>query len=740
MTCQLIFGRRNTDRTDQLYKSVFHALEHTDRPVYLILPEQSTFRHETYMESKREGRSLWNLEITSFRRLAERVIHDVPVDTLGRDLMIYHVLAERKEELRALKPQHISVGYVEDISAVLKEMSMNGVSPEQFLEKAAEFDEIDTVADLADKLRDIALIASSMEELGFRDEHGRLFSFAEAIRKERLFADALFFFDDFFDFTAAEYEVLSALMSVGASMSFAFLCDRDDGIFRKTSLAVSRVIAMAEEFGLPLDLQPLADKADHGALGFLERNYYALKSKPFEGDTDALELIAAENKRAEVRRMARRICDLEEQGYTPADIGICFRNISGYEKYIEDIFASYGISCFVDDAYSLLHHPVFRFCAGIFRVKEEKWSFPSVFALLKSGLFPMSAHDCDLLENYCLAHAIKGRRFYQEKEWLYEDKREGEDLEKVNALRQQLRADLLPFTERIKKEDTAANYSAVLWDFMEYCRCDQTVSAWCEEETSRGRVKKSAELAAGIGALCDMLDQLVSAFPDRVFTLSEYTELLKMGVAAVKVRTIPSELDSVEISILGQSRPSRKKIIFLGGVNEGVFPSGVTDGGFLNIADRDLLKEHTDFWVQGLTLASERLILSYSCLGGDGKLYPSPLIASLKRIFPRLTEVYVRDDIGDGGSFYSTYNINVKNKTGYPNGYPVFCIYFFGGYLSSANRFFSSSTSLLIHADSEGLSDSSPTTDSSAKLSNCSCFVFKSSSMLSSIVSSASKR
>ena len=49
-------------------------------------------------------------------------------------------------------------------------------------------------------------------------------------------------------------------------------------------------------------------------------------------------------------------------------------------------------------------------------------------------------------------------------------------------------------------------------------------------------------------------------------------------------------------------------------------------------------------------------------------------------------------------------------------------------------------TSLLIQAASPGFRDSSPTTDSSAKLSNCSCLVFSSSIICSSTVLSASRR
>ena len=666
MTCQLITGRRNSRRTRILYEKIFEVLE--DHRVYLILPEQATFQHEIDMEQMRGGRSLWNLEITSLRRLAQRYVMGNPMDALGRELLIYDVLSQHKDEFASLKPRDIRGGFVEDIGSVLKEIAMNALSADFLREKADELADDPAAGDLGDKLRDLALVMSVLEERGVSDENGLLLSFASIIREQGLFDDAVFFFDDFFDFTAVEYDLLSALMESGASLHFAFLCDREDALFAKTSKAVSRLIGIAQDHGTALELTPLPSPTERSSLDFLERRFFLRDGSVYEGEDCAVELTAAENKRAEIRSMAQTICDLREQGYTLNDIGICFRSIAGYEKLIEDLFTSYGIPCFVDQPYSLLHHPVFRFGLGLFRVVAEKWSFASVFALLKSGLFPMEEHDCDMLENYCLAHGIKGRRFYQEEDWTYRDERENEDPEVINEIRRRFVSHLRPMTERIGKKNTALNYSVVLWDFMEYCRCDETLERWREEEEARGCIKKSAELAAGIGAFAEMLEQLTAAFPDGDFTLNEYMELLKIGAAAVTVRTIPPELDAVEISILGQSRPGRKKIVFLGGANEGVFPAAVSDGGFLNIDDRTRLKACTDRWVQdktfyyetedmlayqGFTLAEEKLFVSYSGVGEEGKAYPSPFVPLLEKAFPKMKKKTVSDRLEGDGFFYS---------------------------------------------------------------------------------------
>lgn len=658
MACRLIIGRRDSDRTASLYEAIFRGLD-KGKKVYLILPEQATFLHERQIEQMRGERSLWNLEITSFRRLAERHILEPSLDGLGRSLLIYDILAENKDRFAALKPKDISVGFINDIDAVLKEISMNGLDAGFLRDKAAELAEENGGADLADKLNDLALIRELFEEQGMEDENGRLFGFASWIRGEQKFADSLFCFDDFFDFTAAEYAVIEALFDIGIDAVFSFLCDRGETVFAKTEDAVSRLIRMASAVNVPLDIENLPSLRKDDALSYLEKNYFLPGRKRYENNCDDLTLIAADDQCGEICAFARIIADLALDGASFSDIGICFRDIGAYQRHIEEYFDLYDIPYHIDSAVSLITHPVYHYASSLLRLVNEEWSYPSFFALLKTGLFPVDEDDCDLLENYCLCHAIKGNRFYQKKPWPYQDEWEHEDREYIDTVRRRIVDLLLPVTKKIGKKDSVYQYAKILWHFLEVSRCAETIESWCAGEEERGDLKKSAELSAGMTAFADLLDQIVAAFPDREFTLAEFSELLKMGAAAVTVRTIPAELDSVEISVLGLSRPTRKKYLFIGGANEDVFPASLDHGGLLNNTDRDMLKRHAENWVQdktfyfeseqllvyqALTTALEKIWVSYALWRDAEKCYPSTLVLNLKRMFPKMREIKFHHD------------------------------------------------------------------------------------------------
>ena len=106
-----------------------------------------------------------------------------------------------------------------------------------------------------------------------------------------------------------------------------------------------------------------------------------------------------------------------------------------------------------------------------------------------------------------------------------------------------------------------------------------------------GAFAKSEELSLGLDRLGELLDQLVAAFPEDSFSTADFASLFEMGCRVQKLNTIPPGIDEVEISILGQSRPPVKDIVFLGGVNEGVFPNYISAEDFLTAVTANFFRQ-----------------------------------------------------------------------------------------------------------------------------------------------------
>ena len=64
-------------------------------------------------------------------------------------------------------------------------------------------------------------------------------------------------------------------------------------------------------------------------------------------------------------------------------------------------------------------HPAAEAISALLSVFRTRWSHEALFRLLKSDLFPISRHDVDDLENYCLAYGIQGYHWLSGKTWNY---------------------------------------------------------------------------------------------------------------------------------------------------------------------------------------------------------------------------------------------------------------------------------------------------------------------------------
>ena len=160
--------------------------------------------------------------------------------------------------------------------------------------------------------------------------------------------------------------------------------------------------------------------------------------------------------------------------------------------------------------------------------------------------------------------------------------------------------------------------------------------------------KKSYEI------VISLLDDIVETFGDTETTIEKYINSFKVGLKNSSLGKIPGTQDQVIVGDVERSRSHKVKVIFIIGINDGVFPSNNKDEGFFNDSDREILKlngielakgtienlyEENFNIYKAFTTAEEQLYLSYASTDSEGKsLRPSMLIIKLKKIFLSLKE------------------------------------------------------------------------------------------------------
>ena len=192
-------------------------------------------------------------------------------------------------------------------------------------------------------------------------------------------------------------------------------------------------------------------------------------------------------------------------------------------------------------------HPAAEAISALFGVFRSRWSHESLFRSPRRD-FPVSRHDVDDLENYCLAYGIQGRHWLRDAEWTYGrrqeqpqviDEREEAHLQRMNAIRQRVR-DILVSRVCVcvcvcvcagKKEEHSlrdwCNFLLYHW----LCRLDipSVLRQWQEEDEQSGLAEEGKEHEQVWQRIGTFLNEIVSLCGDDETDLDEFSQIVEDG-------------------------------------------------------------------------------------------------------------------------------------------------------------------------------------------------------------------
>lgn len=369
----------------------------------------------------------------------------------------------------------------------------------------------------------------------------------------------------------------------------------------------------------------------------------------YEEENKNIHMFLAMNLSSEIEYVAKEIIKLvRDKNYKYKDIAIITKNIENYSAITKVIFEKYDIPVFIDEKKDLNQNILIKYILAIFDILSKNFTYEAVFGYIKTGLLDISEEDIFKLENYCIRWGIKGNKWYKQN-WEFVNL-SADELTKLNEIRLQIVNPLLELKEQISKNKTVEGISRDLYNFIQTNGVLDKIKRKMEELSHIPELVKEYE--TGIKVTMQVLDELVELFGEKKVSFEKYKELIKIGLQNKDVGIIPATQDQVTLGDVDRSRSHSVKIVFIIGINDGVFPSINKDEGFLSDKDREALKEQgmqlakttTDRLYEEqfniyktLTVAEEQIFLSYTGSDSEGRaIRPSVLITKIKKIFPNL--------------------------------------------------------------------------------------------------------
>ena len=662
MGLRFICGTAGTGKTTYCFNEIKQKINGNSK-IFIITPEQFSFTAEKKLLEMLASNSVINAEVLTFNRMAYRVMLEVGgasktiLSECGNAILLNDILDSNKPNLKFLGKSEKNI---EIVSRMLTELKKHNVSIDD-LKRI-----IDSTEDmyLKTKLNDIFVIYKEYEDKiskNFIDTNDVLKILSEELEESTMFDNSIIYIDEFAGFTTQEYEIIRKLIKKANQVNITVSADwlennktQETDIFYQNKLTVEKIVKLIEDTDVE---EPVILKEKHRfknkELKFLEENLYNNKKPNYNSEVENIRLFLALNPYSEIEYVAKEIIKLvRDNNYKFSDIAIIAKQIGTYSGITKAIFSKYKIPVFIDEKKDLSQNGLVNYVLAIFDALSKNFSYESMFNYIKSGFLDINQQDIFLLENYCIKWGIKGNKWYKQ-DWTYGNL-DSNELEKLNALRNKAITPLLDLKEKIGKEKTVESITTDLYDFLQTNEILEKLSQKINKLENINEIELANEYKTSIGVIIQVLDELVMIFKNKKVSFEKYKEYIKIGLQTKDLGAIPATQDQVIFGDIDRSRSHNVKAVFIIGLNDGIFPSISKDEGFLNDEDREKLKEdgielakttkdrlyEEQYNIyKALTIAEEKLYLSYTSTDSEGKaVRPSILITKIKKMFEKIKE------------------------------------------------------------------------------------------------------
>jgi ATP-dependent helicase/nuclease subunit B len=668
MGVRFVLGRAGTGKSRWCFDQIMASLRAgpLGPAIFWIVPRQATFQAERLLACDGKMGGYFRVRVVSFEDLGREILLEcggnaaAQVSDLGRRMILGHLLRKLQPKLKYFHAVAHQPGVAAELDATFSELHRCDQNAGQI---AQNLDQLNPA--LAAKLHDLALLHHAYSEFlgGDKLDPQKLLAEAlAAVERCQSLRQAQIFVDGFYDFTQHQRRVLAGLARVCPEMSITLCVDPkspsvadphkippDLSLFHKTEEAYRRLWFVFNEEKIALEkpvLLSVTGRFSNAALSALE----AWTGSSAAPTGDAIQMIAAPDRRAEVDAAARWIRQWVGRGHRYRDVAVLMRSEEDYRDLIDASFREHGIPFFADRRRSAAHHPLLRLIRSALAVAKQNYSHDSMMAILKTGLVGLNSAETDTLENYVLLHGIAHGTWITPEPWSgrrrpVDESEEGAmpaptPAQIADGLRRRVVEKLIPFVNSVtgatrprarsspspstlgegrgeglvasdrergsphpnplpeyqergsegqKTAVSVRDLANAVFNLLEAFGVRAQIVAWMKNAEQVSRLEERGEHESVWKELIKLFDELVGLFGDERISLDDFIAILDSALEGFDVALAPPTVDQVLIGAVDRTRTPPLAACVVLGLSEGQFPRASSEDTVFSDADRRAL-------------------------------------------------------------------------------------------------------------------------------------------------------
>jgi len=663
----LILGRAGAGKTTYLHDLLGNFAKDGRDGLILLVPEQDSFFHERAILELLGELDAQRVEVLSFTRLANAVFRELggsgrrEAGDAAQALCMSLALEAMRDKLSFFT--RADERMVPSLLQLRRELNAAAGQPAELHRTSRRLGQAKTM-EFALILQAYDAILS--ERFGSCDPLQTLYENLTKPEGSAIFAGKTIAVDAFHGFTCAELNVIKYLLEHAQDV-YVTLCadalpaDDDTGVFAHTQRTAAALIHLAKEAGVsraaPVCLPAPPPRYQSTVLAHLEQAFLREEPLVFHEATEDISLCACEDVEAECAYAARRIVRIlrKDTSLRCRDFAVLARDAAAYRQPFCAALRRAGIPMFEDARQPVAAQPLMRLAGAALEIAAEGFGCEAMMCYLKSGLTGMREEDVASLENYALLWRVRGdawlRPWTAHPQGLHQVENESSEarLEQLNILKERALTPLAKLREDLR-DCTGITGAAALDEFLQAIHVPAALGQLREELQANGQAVEVMELGRVWDLCMHMLDQMAHALEGAYCGARRFRALFQLLLSTQTLGELPQSLDAVTFGAAERVRPQNPKIVFVLGLNDGVFPKTPGTDGLITDQDRQILID-AGFAMQDLApqrLAMERLMVYRTLCAGRRRLLcswalrsaagdelrPSPTVRWLRERFP----------------------------------------------------------------------------------------------------------
>ncbi len=597
-------------------KKEIRRLIDSGKHALMIVPEQQTVLSEIELASVLPSSAPLLFEVTNFTRLANTTfralggINGEYCDKGKKLLIMWRVLTELSPNLGMTRgKREINIGIVETALRAIEEMQSLAI-PADILAETLANDTVKADKRLFSKLSDLSRIYSLYKTLlneRYNDAGDDCDAMIEKLSQNPAFLSGYgIYVDGFTSFTEPQYKLLGMLADRAELTVILASSKYTEDFFEETELRSTkeRLISVARKNSAEIKLvdKSRTDLESPESISLIIDRIWR-KSINFEKislqNKDEIRVFEAQTPFDECSFVASDIKRRVMSGCSYRDFAIISRSEAGYSGILDGALKLAGIPYFSGAVRDAEAYELIKLIYSAYSTVRSGFVKEDVLTYAKCGLTGISREECDLFESYVETWQITGSRFTDDVVWNmnpkgYNAKRSSADsrlLTRINDTRKRLLAPLVNLGVRTGEAKTVREQAQVLLDFLLALKAEEGLK---ERAEGLARLGESALAEENLGLwklVCSSLDTLIEVMGDSECATDGFVDQLRILFSGANMGKIPAHYDEVTVGCADILRLSKKKHIYLIGVNDGVFPATPSDTSYFSDKDKGTLSE-----------------------------------------------------------------------------------------------------------------------------------------------------